>query len=267
MIQYLVKPGSKVRLSDWDPNDSSAFEGDKDAGKDVLKEINSDLAKLQEVLFAENKHRILIVLQGMDTSGKDGVISHVFEGVDPQGLKIANFKVPSELELDHDYLWRVHQHTPGKGDIAIFNRSHYEDVLVVRVHELVPKQVWSRRYDQINHFEKLLAEEGCTILKFYLHIDMEEQKARLQARLDDPTKIWKFRLGDLDERRLWPEYIKAYEDVLSKTSTDWAPWYIVPANKKWYRNIVVGKVLTDTLRKLDMKYPVSEEDLSNVVIE
>ena len=267
MIQYLVKPGSKVRLSEWDPNDSSAFEGDKDAGKDVLKEINLDLAKLQEVLFAENNHRILIVLQGMDTSGKDGVISHVFEGVDPQGLKIANFKVPSELELDHDYLWRVHQHTPGKGDIAIFNRSHYEDVLVVRVHELVPKQVWSRRYDQINHFEKLLAEEGCTILKFYLHIDLEEQKARLQARLDDPTKIWKFRLGDLDERRLWPEYIKAYEDVLSKTSTDWAPWYIVPANKKWYRNIVVGKLLTDTLRKLDMKYPVSEEDLSNVVIE
>ena len=267
MIQYLVKPGSKIRLSNWDPNDNSGFEGDKEAGKVMLKELNSDLTKLQEILYAENKHRILVVLQGMDTSGKDGVISHVFEGVDPQGLKITNFKVPSELELDHDYLWRVHQRTPGKGDIAIFNRSHYEDVLVVRVHDLVPKQIWSRRYDQINQFEKLLAEEGCTILKFFLNIDQEEQKARLQARLDDPTKIWKFRLGDLEERKLWPEYIKAYEDVLSKTSTDWAPWYIIPGNKKWYRNIVVGKVLVDTLRKLDMKYPEPEEDLSNVVIE
>jgi PPK2 family polyphosphate:nucleotide phosphotransferase len=267
MIQYLVKPGSKIHLNDWDPNDNSAFEGDKEAGKVLLKELNSDLATFQEILYAENKHRILIVLQGMDTSGKDGVISHVFEGVDPQGLKITNFKVPSELELDHDYLWRVHQHTPGRGDIAIFNRSHYEDVLVVRVHELVPKQVWSRRYDQINHFEKLLSEEGCTILKFFLHIDLEEQKARFQARLDDPSKIWKFRLGDLQERKLWPEYIKAYEDVLNKTSTDWAPWYIVPANKKWYRNIVVGKVLVDTLRKLDLKYPEPEEDLSNVVID
>ena len=267
MIQYLVKPGGKVHLNNWDPNDNSAFEGDKEAGKTLLKELNTDLAKLQEILYAENRHRILIVLQGMDTSGKDGVISHVFEGVDPQGLKITNFKVPSEVELDHDYLWRVHQHTPGKGDIAIFNRSHYEDVLVVRVHELVPKQVWLKRYDQINHFEKMLTEEGCTILKFFLHIDLDEQKARLQARLEDPTKIWKFRTGDLEERKSWPDYIKAYEDVLSKTSTEWAPWYIVPANKKWYRNIVVGSVLVDALRKLDMKYPEPEEDLSNIVIE
>jgi len=180
---------------------------------------------------------------------------------------VANFKVPTQEELDHDYLWRVHKQTPGRGEIVIFNRSHYEDVLVVRVHELVPEKVWRKRYDQINAFERTLAEEGTTILKFFLHIDLEEQKERLQARLDEPNKRWKFSKGDLKERKLWPKYITAYEDVLSKTSTAWAPWYVVPANRKWYRNLVVATTLIETLEGLNMSYPQPEEGLDNVVIE
>jgi PPK2 family polyphosphate:nucleotide phosphotransferase len=222
---------------------------------------------LQNVLYAEHKHNFLIVLQGMDTSGKDGTIKHVFRGVNPQGVKIANFKVPSHIELDHDYLWRVHKKVPGKGEIVIFNRSHYEDVLVVRVHDLVPKNVWSKRYAQINAFEKILADEGTTILKFFLHIDLDEQKERLQARLDDPQKQWKFRKGDLDERKVWPNYIQAYEDVLSKTSTKYAPWYIIPSNRKWYRNLIISTILIETLKNLNMKYPTPEEDLEGIVIK
>jgi PPK2 family polyphosphate:nucleotide phosphotransferase len=203
----------------------------------------------------------------MDTSGKDGVIRHVFEGVNPQGVRVASFKVPTQEELDHDYLWRVHRQTPGRGEIVIFNRSHYEDVLVVRVHELVPEKQWSRRYQQINDFERLLVEEGTTILKFFLHIDKDEQKERFQARLDDPEKHWKFNVGDLKERQLWDAYMHAYEDVLSRTSQEDAPWYIVPSNKKWYRNLVIANVLVETLEKLEMSYPVPKDDLSKVVIE
>ena len=203
----------------------------------------------------------------MDTGGKDGTIRHVFEGVNPQGVKVASFKVPTREELDHDYLWRVHKQTPGKGEIVIFNRSHYEDVLVVRVHKLAPQKVWSLRYEQINEFERLLYEEGTIILKFFLQIDLKEQKERLQARLDDPNKQWKFSLGDLEERKLWPEYTEAYEDVLSKTSTKWAPWYIVPANRKWYRYLVVASIMVDALKRLDMSYPKPEDDLSQVNIE
>ncbi len=194
MERYQVKPGKSVKLSDWDPNETSAFDGDK---KDAIKgftKLNEELEALQELLYVEYKHKVLIVLQGMDTSGKDGVISGVFEGVNPQGVKVASFKVPTDEELAHDYLWRVHKQVPGKGEIVIFNRSHYEDVLVVRVHELVPEKVWRKRYDQINAFEKMMAEEGTTILKFYLHIDLEEQKQRLQERLDDPSKRWKFKV-------------------------------------------------------------------------
>jgi len=267
MKQYLVKPGNRVNLDGWDPSDSSAFDGDKRAAQKKLKKLNDELINLQELLYAEHKHKVLIVLQGIDTSGKDGAIEHVFHGINPQGVRVANFKVPTQEELDHDYLWRIHKQTPAKGEIVIFNRSHYEDVLVVRVHELVPKKVWSRRYDQINNFERLLANEGTTILKFFLHIDLEEQKERLQARLDDPTKQWKFNIGDLKERQLWPEYKKAFEDALDKTSTDWAHWYIVPANRKWYRNWVIGTILVDTLKGLDMKYPEPEENLDSVVIE
>lgn len=267
MEKYLVKPQSNISLIKFDANDTSLFSGNKDDAKERLKELNNKIEKMQEILYAQNKHKLLVILQAMDTGGKDGVIKDVFEGVNPQGVKVANFKTPTEEELSHDYLWRVHKHTPGKGEIVIFNRSHYEDVLVVRVHNLVPEEKWEKRFGHINEFEKLLVDEGTTILKFYLHIDKEEQKERLKARLDDPTKHWKFRLGDLKERELWDEYMKAYEDVLYKTSTDYAPWYVIPSNKKWYRNIVVAEVIVDTLNKLKLEYPKSEEDLSNVEVK
>lgn len=267
MRRYQVKPNQPVRLSDWDPGDQSAFDGDKDQASELLDRLNRELEELQELLYAERKHKLLIVLQGMDTSGKDGVIRHVFQGVNPQGVRVASFKVPTTEELEHDYLWRIHKQTPGKGEIVIFNRSHYEDVLVVRVHGLVPESVWSKRYQQINDFERLLAEEGTTILKFFLHIDLEEQKKRLEARLHDPTKQWKFNVGDLKERQLWADYMRAYEDALNKTSTDWAPWFIVPANRKWYRNLVVATLLVETLKGLKMAYPQPKEDLSGVVVE
>ncbi len=264
---YRVKPGTRVDLGAWDPDDKGDFAGGKSEGKDALKPLRDRLADLQEVLYAEHKHKLLIVLQAMDTGGKDGTIRKVFREVNPQGVHVQGFKVPTAQELAHDYLWRVHAHTPGSGEIAIFNRSHYEDVLVVRVHELVPPEVWGRRYEHINAFEKLLADEGTTILKFYLHINLDEQKARLQARLDDPDKHWKFSVGDLAERARWPEYVRAYEDVLSKTSTEWAPWYIVPANRKWYRNLVVASTIIETLESLEMRFPESEDDLSGVVIK
>ncbi len=267
MKKYRAKPGQKVDLKDWDPDDTSKFDGKKDQGVRRLLELNEKLEVLQEMLFAEHKHKVLVVLQGMDTSGKDGAIRHVFEGVNPQGVRVANFKVPTEIELDHDYLWRVHQKVPARGEIVIFNRSHYEDVLVVRIHELVPPEVWKKRYDQINAFEKMLAEEGVLILKFFLNISKDEQKERLQARLDDPQKQWKFRVGDLKERALWGDYREAYEDVLERTSTDWAPWYIVPSDKKWYRNLVIGSLLVDALESLNIQYPPHEDDLSGVVIE
>ena len=267
MKRYLVKPGNRIDLGDWDPDETKTFDGDKDAAEEHLDLLNDELEELQELLYAQHKHRVLVVLQGMDTSGKDGVIRHVFDGVNPQGVRVASFKKPTEEELDHDYLWRVHKHTPGRGEIVIFNRSHYEDVLVVRVHELVPKKVWSKRYTQINDFEHTLAQEGTTILKFYLHISKGEQKERLQARLDNPKKHWKFNVADLEERKLWPDYIQAYEDVLNKTSTKWAPWYIVPSDRKWYRNLVICTILVETLKGLEMHYPEPESDLSKVVIE
>jgi PPK2 family polyphosphate:nucleotide phosphotransferase len=265
MERYRVRPGSQIDLSAWDPDDTSAFDGDKDEAKEALKALNKRLEDLQELLWAEQKQRLLVVLQAMDAGGKDGTIRHVFEGVNPQGVRVANFKVPTRKELAHDYLWRVHQQVPGNGEIVIFNRSHYEDVLVVRVDELVLPEVWGRRYRHINDFERMLADEGTTILKFYLHIDLDEQKERFQDRLDE--KPWKFSLGDLDKRKQWAQYMAAFEDVLSETSTQWAPWYVVPANRKWYRNLVVGTVLVETLEGLDMRYPEPEDDLDGVVIE
>jgi len=267
MDRYRVKSKDHVDLLKWDPNDQRAFSGDKAEGRERLLELNETLEELQELLYAEHKHRLLVVLQAMDTGGKDGTIRHVFEGVNPQGVRVASFKRPTPEELAHDYLWRVHKQTPGKGEIVIFNRSHYEDILVVRVHSLVPKAVWSKRYDQINAFEHTLAEEGTTILKFYLHIDLDEQKERLQARLDEPSKHWKFDPADLKERKLWPQYMEAFEDVLSKTSTPWAPWYIVPANRKWYRNLVIGTVITETLKDLKMRHPEPDFDLAEITIE
>ncbi len=257
MDRYRIKPGGKVKLDAFDPADTHEFDGDKKAGLKTVAKLNTELESLQEQLFAEHKHKILVVLQGMDTSGKDGTIRHVFEGVNPQGVRVASFKVPTPEEMDHDYLWRVHQQTPGKGEIVIFNRSHYEDVLVVRVHKLVPENVWKKRFEQINEFERLLSEDGATLLKFFLHIDPAEQKERLLERLADPAKHWKFNPGDLKERALWADYQAAYEDVLEKTSTAWAPWYVVPADKKWYRDFVISRILVDTLKNLNIHLPAS----------
>ncbi len=261
--KYRVPSKGKIKLKDYDPNDSSLFDGKKKEGKEALLKLNEELEGLQEKLYAEGKNRLLVVIQAMDTGGKDGVIRHVFEGVNPQGVKVASFKTPTAIELSHDYLWRIHQHTPGKGEIVIFNRSHYEDVLVVRVHELVPESVWSKRYHHMNEFEHMLADEGTTILKFFLNIDLKEQAGRFLARVEDPTKQWKFNPGDLDERARWDDYQKAYEDVLNKTSTDWAPWYIIPSNKKWYRNWLISKIVIKTLKDMKMQYPEPPADLES----
>jgi len=267
MERFRVKPGDKVDLKQWDPADRSAFAGSKEEAEKELARLNRSLEELQELLYAEHKNKLLIVLQAMDTGGKDGVIRRVFQGVDPQGVRVANFKAPSPEELDHDYLWRAHRQVPGRGEIVIFNRSHYEDVLIVRVRKWVAREVWQRRYDQIKDFERMLAEEGATLVKFYLHISRDEQKMRLQSRLDEPHKRWKFNPGDLDERKLWPHYMRAYQDLLSRTSTLWAPWYIVPANSKSIRNIIVSRILVDTLKGLKMRYPKPKFDAKSVVIE
>ncbi len=267
MDRHRITPGAKVKLERRDPDDHGAFDGDNQDAMERLAKLREQLRALQEVLYAERKHKLLIVLQAMDTGGKDGTIRNVFEGVNPQGVRVASFKAPTPPELDHDYLWRVHQQTPGKGEIVVFNRSHYEEVLIVRVHNLAPKAVWKRRYDHINAFERLLTDEGTTILKFFLHISQAEQKERLQARLDDPTKQWKFNPGDLTERERWPDYMHAYEEAIQRTSTEWAPWHIVPANAKWYRNLVVASVIVETLKGLKMKFPPPAEGLDSVVIE
>jgi PPK2 family polyphosphate:nucleotide phosphotransferase len=264
---YRVAPGAQVKLAERDPNDRGGFDMDKDDGEKLLPKLSKQLESLQELLYAEGKHKVLIVLQAMDTGGKDGVIRRVFEGVNPQGVKVAPFKAPTPEELAHDYLWRIHRHTPGKGEIVIFNRSHYEDVLVVRVHGLAPEDVWRRRYEHIKAFEKLLADEGTTILKFFLHISLDEQKERLQERLDKPEKNWKFSVGDLAERKRWPDYMAAYEEALSKTSTDWAPWYVIPANRKWVRDLLISQIIIDRLQALEMRFPAPKDDLSGVVIE
>jgi PPK2 family polyphosphate:nucleotide phosphotransferase len=263
---YRVRPKSRVSLGKRDPADRAAFDGDKDDGLARLEALNAKLADLQELLYAGHRHRILIVLQAMDAGGKDGTIRSVFTGVNPQGVHVVSFRTPTPDERDRDFLWRVHRHVPGSGEIVIFNRSHYEDVLIVRVHDLVPRAVWSKRYEEINEFERTLAAEGTTILKFFLHIGKDEQRARLQERADNPKKRWKFSHGDVEQRKYWDDYMRAYEDALSKTSTDYAPWYIVPANRNWYRNLVVSEVLVDALTRLKMKYPKPDGDFSKIRI-
>ncbi|HUK80447.1 MAG TPA: polyphosphate kinase 2 family protein [Nitrososphaerales archaeon] len=253
--RYLVKPGSSVRLAKMDPDDTSGFDGDKNDGEKAIDAVVGKLDPLQDLLYAEHKHRILIVLQGMDASGKDGTIRRVFEGVNPEGVRVAHFGRPSAEELDRDYLWRVHKQVPGKGEVVIFNRSHYESVLVERVHGLVPESVWSRRYQQIVDFEKMLNEEGTTILKFFLHIDKKEQAKRFQDRLKDPTKHWKFSYLDYNERAYWKDYARAYEDALERTSMPSAPWYVVPSNHSWFRDLVVSEVVVEALDALKMRYP------------
>lgn len=261
-----VDPGSKVRLADRDPRET--FGRTKDTAAPELEEMRVRLASLQERFWADGRHRLLVVLQGIDTAGKGGTIEHVMGAFPPQGVRVTGFGVPSAVELAHDYLWRVHPHVPGNGEIAIFDRSHYEDVLVVRVKELVPKARWSRRYDHINAFERMLADEGTTIVKCFLHISKDEQRERLQARLDDPEKRWKFRMGDLAERARWDDYQAAFEDMLRRTSTAWAPWYVIPADRKWVRNVAVSAVLLDVLERLDPQYPPVDEDVpEGLVVE
>lgn len=253
---FRVKPGKKVDLGEIDPDKIRGFEDDKQKGKDIRCQLTLEMADLQERLYAEHKHALLIVLQGMDTSGKDGTIEHVFEGVNPQGVSVASFKAPTPEELSHDFLWRIHRQTPGKGHITIFNRSHYEDVLVVRVHNLAPEKVWRKRYQHINDFERLLVDEGTTILKFFLYISKDEQKKRLLDRLDQPEKHWKFDPNDLKERGYWDAYFQAYQDAIEKTSTEWAPWYIIPANHKWFRDLVIASAIVKTLKALKPEPPL-----------
>jgi PPK2 family polyphosphate:nucleotide phosphotransferase len=261
-----VKPGDKVSLKHYDPADTGAYDSAEDV-EDTLRKQLEELVHLQTLLYAQSRHALLIILQGMDTGGKDGTIKHVMSGLSPQGVTVKAFKEPTPEELAHDFLWRVHKATPQHGEIGIFNRSHYEDVLVVRVHDLVPKKVWKARYAQINSFEKTLAQSGTIILKFFLHISKDEQKKRLEERLRDPTRYWKFSKKDVEERRYWGDYRKAYEAALTQCSTPWAPWYIVPANHKWYRNLYVAETVAQALRDLDMHYPPALEDLSGIVIE
>ena len=251
--RLLVEPGKAVMLADWDPADKLGFKKDGDEAE-LAKSI-ARLDELQYLMYAERRHALLIVVQGMDAAGKDGAIRHVMTGFNPQGCRVTPFKTPTPQEADHDFLWRVHRAAPPKGDVAIFNRSHYEDVLIARVRTLVPKEVWSRRYEQINQFEALLKENGVTIVKLFLHISKDEQKQRFEERLKDPTKQWKLAPGDFEDRKYWDEYMAAYEDALARCSTDAAPWYIIPADRKWVRNHAVSHVLVETLEALHMKFP------------
>lgn len=263
--RFLVKPGSKVHLADFDPNATPGFKDKQGAADDLARNLEK-LAALQETLYAQGSQSLLVVLQGMDTAGKDGAIEHVMGAFNPQGVQITAFKVPTSEELAHDYLWRVHKAAPPRGMVGIFNRSHYEDVLVVRVAKLAPKKVWGKRFGHINEFEQMLSDSGVRIVKLFLHISAEEQAERLLDRRDTPEKQWKFNPGDLKARAQWSLYQRAYEDVLGRCSTPWAPWYVVPSNRKWYRNLVVSQVLVDTLASMSLAYPPVVEDIKSFEI-
>jgi PPK2 family polyphosphate:nucleotide phosphotransferase len=261
-----VRPGASVDLASADAGDTLGWEKDT-AGAAIARDLER-LTDLQERLWAERKAKVLIVLQGMDCAGKGGTIEHVMGALSPLGCVVHAFKVPTEIERGHDYLWRVHARMPASGEIAIFDRSHYEEVLIVRVEGLVPEDRWRARYDEINAFEALLAAEGTTILKFFLHIDRDEQRERLQDRVDDPDKRWKFRLGDLDIRARWEDYMAAYEDALERCSTASAPWFVVPANRKWFRNLAVARILRESLEALEPRFPDPTEPIpADLVIE
>ena len=264
---YRIRPGAKVKLSDYSADGETEMAGDKERGVAQMERLKGDLRLLQRMLYAERKHRLLIVLQGMDGSGKDGTVRNVFSGIDPHGLRVISFKSPTSAELDHDFLWRIHKEAPARGELVVFNRSHYEDVIAVNVKNLAPRAVWEKRYEHILNFERLLVDEGTTVLKFFLHISRDEQRRRLQARLENPEKHWKFNPEDLADRRLWPQFSSAYEEVLSRTSTEFAPWYIVPGNRKWYRNAVIASIVRDTLAKLELKFPAPAWDLTGVTVE
>jgi PPK2 family polyphosphate:nucleotide phosphotransferase len=263
--RYRIAPGAHVHLAAIDARGHDEL--DKRDGQAALDQQRQELRRLQELLYADGSEKVLVILQATDTGGKDGTIRAVFQGVNPQGVRVASFGVPSKVELSHDYLWRAHAHVPASGEIAIFNRSYYEDVLAVRVHDLVPKKRWERRYGHINDFERMLTDEGTTIRKFFLHITKDEQRERLQERIDDPTKRWKFNPADLDERKLWDQYQAAVTDMLERTSTDVAPWYVVPANRNWYRNLVVSTVLVDTLSSLHLRYPDAPPGVEGLIVD
>jgi PPK2 family polyphosphate:nucleotide phosphotransferase len=261
-----VAPGSTPDLAGIDPRGTPGFDGDKAAARVRLKAVRRELAAFQERLWAEQRQSLLVVLQALDAGGKDGLIRKVMTAFNPQGTRVSGFGVPTEEELRHDYLWRVHANTPGKGRIGVFNRSHYEDVLVVRVNQLVPESVWSRRYDQINAFEAHLAANSTRIVKFYLHISREEQRNRFQKRLSNPEKQWKWSSGDLDARQKWSAFEAAYTDALARCSTDEAPWFVILADRKWYRDLAVAEILGETAAAMDPQWPAPDPDLTGIVI-
>lgn len=261
---YRVHPGQVVDLGTVETSQDGGYSTKELEGR--AAELNEELEALQELLYAQGRHKVLIVLQAIDAGGKDSTIRHVFDGTNPQGVKVASFKKPTSIELAHDYLWRVHEHAPASGHMTIFNRSHYEDVLVVRVHDLVPEERWKRRYEHINGFERMLTDEGTTIVKFFLHISKAEQKRRFESRIQRKRKQWKFARADLDERERWDDYQAAFTEMLERTSQSWAPWFIVPADNKRYRDVLISTVLVDTLRGLDMQWPPVEAGIDTIVV-
>lgn len=261
--RFKVAPGTKVKLEKIDPSFKDGHKSHKAAAEEIAH-YQKKLCELQDLLYAERRHSLLVCLQALDTGGKDGAINHVLSAMNPQGCRVAAFKQPSAEELAHDFLWRAHKVAPAGGEVVIFNRSHYEDVLVVRVHNLVPKGIWSRRYDQINGFEKVLVSHDTQILKFYLHISKEEQLKRFKERLDDPAKQWKISEADYKERGFWDGYVKAYEEALSRCSTEHAPWFVIPANHKWFRNLAIARIVVEHLESLNMKYPKPTVDIEHI---
>jgi PPK2 family polyphosphate:nucleotide phosphotransferase len=262
--KFIVEPGTKIRLKHFDPDYHGKHESREQALPEIQKYVEK-MAQLQYLMYAERKHSLLVVLQGLDAAGKDGVVRHVFTGMNPAGCVVSDFKQPTSEELAHDFLWRVHPHVPAKGSVVIFNRSHYEDVLVVRVHELAPEKVWSKRYDEINEFEKLIVTQNATtILKFFLHISKEEQLARFAKRLDDPARQWKISESDYKERDYWGDYTEAFEDVLTRTSTERAPWFVIPSNYKWFRDLAVSQIISRTIEEMGMQMPKPTVDLAKI---
>lgn len=258
----IVEPGTRLKLKQLDPDDTFGIKKDNQA----LAKTLSRLKELQHLLYADKRYGLIVVLQALDAGGKDGTVRHVMSGVNPQGCQVTSFKTPTSEERAHDYLWRIHAAMPARGNIGILNRSHYEDVLIVRVHKLVPKEVWSKRYRQINDFERMLSQCGFTILKFFLHISKEEQKKRFEQRITDPSRNWKLSLPDFEERQHWDDYTEAYEEALRRCSTSWAPWFVIPANNKWFRNYLVAELVVNALDKMKLKYPAPNVDLTKVIL-
>ncbi len=264
---YRIKPGSKVKLTEFDPEGQCDPAENKDLCLARLVHLKDAMLDLQRLLHAEHEKRLLIILQGMDASGKDGTVRQVFSGLDPHGFRVAAFKAPTAEELDHDFLWRVHARVPAKGEVVVFNRSHYEDIVAVKVKNLRPKEEWEKRFEHVVNFERLLVDEGTTVLKFFLHVSREEQRRRLQGRLENPKKHWKFHPEDLRDRERWPEFVEAYEETMSRTSWEGAPWHVIPADNKWYRNVVVAEIVRDTLAKLEPAWPQPQHNVRGLVVK